>query len=242
MRQRTTIPLTLIVRSVTSLYPRRSILGLSLFIGQAFLYNSILFGFGNLLSLYFHTPSGNTPYYLAVFAAGNFAGALLLSPLFDTVGRKPMISGTYLLSGVLLIGTGLLFKAHDLNDVTFTACCCVVFFFASAGASAAYLTVSEIFPMETRALCIAVFYAIGTGIGGVIGPQVFSRLINTGSYEQVFIALSLGAVMMILGGLAELVFGVRAERRSLEQIAQPLTVEEDASSGGRGRASAAAVA
>ncbi len=220
VRQRTTIPLTLIVRSVTSLYPRRSILGLSLFIGQAFLYNSILFGFGNLLSLYFHTPSGNTPYYLAVFAAGNFAGALLLGPLFDTVGRKAMIAGTYLLSGVLLIGTGLLFKAHDLNDVTFTACCCVVFFFASAGASAAYLTVSEIFPMETRALCIAVFYAIGTGIGGVIGPQVFSRLINTGSYEQVFIALSLGAVMMILGGLAELVFGVQAERRSLEQHRQ----------------------
>ena len=154
-----------------------------------------------------------------------------------------MISSTYMLSGVLLIGTGLLFKAHDLDDVTFTACCCAVFFFASAGASAAYLTVSEIFPMETRALCIAVFYAIGTGIGGVIGPQVFSRLINTGSYEQVFLALSLGAVMMILGGVAELVFGVKAERRSLERIAKPLTVE-DASSGGGGRdpAGAAAVA
>ena len=125
------------------------------------------------------------PYYLAVFAAGNFAGRCSLSPLFDTVGRKPMIAGTYLLSGALLIVTGLLFRAHDLNDVSFTACCCVVFFFASAGASAAYLTVSEIFPLETRALCIAVFYAIGTGIGGIIGPQVFSRLINTGSYEQV---------------------------------------------------------
>ena len=98
-----------------------------------------------------------------MFAVGNFAGALLLSPLFDTIGRKPMIAGTYLLSGVLLIVTGLLFKAHDLNDISFTACCCVVFFFASAGASAAYLTVSEVFPLETRALCIAVFYAIGTG-------------------------------------------------------------------------------
>ncbi len=235
VRQRKTIPLPLIVRSVVSMYPRRTILGLSLFIGQAFLYNSILFGFGNLLSLYFHTPSGNTPYYLAVFAVGNFAGALLLSPLFDTVGRKPMIAGTYLISGVLLIGTGLLFKAHDLNDVTFTACCCVVFFFASAGASAAYLTVSEIFPMETRALCIAVFYAVGTGIGGVIGPQVFSRLINTGSYEQVFIALSLGAVMMILGGVAELFFGVKAEGESLENIAKPLTVEDGASSRGAPR-------
>jgi MFS family permease len=102
----------------------------------------------------------------------------------------------------------------------------VVFFFASAGASAAYLTVSEVFPLETRALCIAVFYAIGTGIGGVIGPQVFSRMINTGSYEQVFLALGLGAVMMILGGVAELFFGVKAERESLEQIARPLTVED----------------
>ncbi len=226
VRQRRTIPLSLIVRSVVSLYPRRTILGLSLFIGQAFLYNSILFGFGNLLSLYFHTPSGNVPYYLAVFAAGNFAGALILSPLFDTWGRKPMIAGTYILSGALLIVTGFLFKAHDLDAVSFTACCCVVFFFASAGASAAYLTVSEVFPLETRALCIAVFYAVGTGIGGVIGPQVFSRMINTESYEQVFLALSLGAVMMILGGLAELVFGVKAERESLESIAKPLTVED----------------
>jgi MFS family permease len=226
VRQRKTIPLPLIIRSVVTLYPRRSILGLSLFIGQAFLYNSILFGFGNLLSLYFHTPSGNVPYYLAVFAVGNFAGALLLSPLFDTWGRKPMIAGTYILSGALLIVTGLLFKAHQLDDISFTACCCVVFFFASAGASAAYLTVSEVFPLETRALCIAVFYAIGTGIGGVIGPQVFSRMINTESYEQVFLALSLGAVMMILGGMAELVFGVKAEGESLESIAKPLTVED----------------
>ena len=227
VRQRKTIPLPLIFRSAVTMYPRRTILGLSLFIGQAFLYNSILFGFGNLLSLYFHTPSGNTPYYIAVFAAGNFAGALLLSPLFDTLGRRPMIAGTYLISGVLLVGTGLLFKAHSLNDVTFTACCCVVFFFASAGASAAYLTVSEIFPLETRALCIAVFYAVGTGIGGVIGPQVFSRLINTGSYQQVFYALSLGAVMMMLGGIAELLFGLKAERQSLESIARPLTATED---------------
>jgi MFS family permease len=239
VRQRRTIPLPMIFRSAISMYPRRTVLGLSLFIGQAFLYNSVLFGFGNLLSLYFHTPSGNVPYYLAVFAVGNFAGALLLSPLFDTVGRKPMIGGTYLLSGVLLIGTGLLFKAHDLNATTFTACCCVVFFFASAGASAAYLTVSEIFPMETRALCIAVFYAVGTGIGGVIGPQVFSRMINTESYEQVFLALSLGAVMMILGGLAEIVFGVKAERASLEDIAKPLTAEDARSPGAETRAAGA---
>jgi MFS family permease len=235
VHQRRTIPLSLIIRSVVTLYPRRTILGLSLFIGQAFLYNSILFGLGNLLSLYFHTPSGNVPYYIAVFAAGNFAGALLLSPLFDIVGRKPMIAGTYILSGALLIITGLLFRGHHLNDISFTACCCVIFFFASAGASAAYLTVSEVFPLETRALCIAVFYAVGTGIGGVIGPQVFSRMINTGSYQQVFLALGLGAVMMILGGIAELFLGVNAERRSLESIARPLT----ASAPGHNRRAAA---
>jgi MFS family permease len=234
VHQRRAIPLSTIVRSVVTMYPRRTVLGLALFIGQAFLYNSILFGFGNLIGLYFHTPSGNTPYYIAVFAAGNFAGALLLSPLFDIVGRKPMIAGTYILSGVLLIGTGLLFREHQLDDISFTACCCAVFFFASAGASAAYLTVSEIFPLETRALCIAVFYAVGTGIGGVIGPQVFSRMINTGSYEQVFLALGLGAVMMIIGGIAELVFGIKAERRGLESIARPLTAAGPGSATGSG--------
>jgi MFS family permease len=237
VRQRRTIPLPLILRSVVSMYPRRTVLGLALFIGQAFLYNSILFGFGNLLSLFFHTPSGNTPYYIAAFAVCNFAGALLLSPLFDVIGRRPMIAGTYLLSGALLIATGLLFRAHELTDISFTACCSAVFFFASAGASAAYLTVSEIFPMETRALCIAVFYAIGTGIGGVIGPQVFSRMINTGSYQQVFLALGLGAVMMMIGGVAELLFGPAAEGRSLESLARPLTA---AGRGGREPAEAPA--
>jgi MFS family permease len=242
IHQRRAIPLSMIVRSVVTMYPRRTVLGLSLFIGQAFLYNSILFGFGNLISLYFGASSGNTPYYIAVFAAGNFAGALLLSPLFDIVGRKPMIAGTYIVSGVLLIVTGLLFKGHQLDDISFTACICVVFFFASAGASAAYLTVSEIFPMETRALCIAVFYAVGTGIGGVIGPQVFSRLINTGSYVQVFYALGLGGVMMIIGGLVELVFGINAERRSLESIARPLTAAGPLSADDRGGARPAATA
>ena len=226
VRQRKTIPLGLILRSVVTMYPRRTILGLCLFIGQAFLYNSVLFGFGALLTIYFHTASGDVPYFIAVFALGNFAGALLLSRLFDTIGRKPMIAGTYLLSGMLLIVTGLLFKEHQLSAVGFEACICVVFFFASAGASAAYLTVSEVFPMETRALCIAVFYAVGTGIGGVIGPQVFNRMVETESYQQVFLAFGLGAVMMIIGGLAEIAFGVKAEREPLERIATPLTVED----------------
>jgi MFS family permease len=226
VRQRKAIPLGLIVRSVATMYPKRTILGVALFVGQAFIYNSVLFGFGLLMTTYFHTASGDIPYYIAVFAVGNFAGALLLGPLFDTIGRKVMIAGTYFASGILLIITGLLFKGHHLDATTFEVCICVVFFFASAGASAAYLTVSEVFPMETRALCIAVFYAVGTGLGGVIGPQVFNRLIESGSYEQVFLAFALGAVMMIMGGLAEIVFGVNAEGESLENIARPLTVED----------------
>ncbi len=227
VHQRRTVPLSLVVRSVFTLYPRRTILGLALFVGQAFLYNSILFGLGNLLGTFFKVSSGNIPYYVAIFAVGNLAGPLLLGRLFDTVGRKPMISGTYLLSGALLIVTALLFRGHDLTAASMTAALTIVFFFASPGVSAAYLTVSEIFPMETRALCIAVFYAIGTGVGGITGPLVFSALISTGSYTKAALALIIGAVVMMIGGLAELVFGVKAERQGLENIAKPLTATDD---------------
>jgi MFS family permease len=226
VRQRRVIPLSLTVRSVVTLYPRRTILGLALFVGQAFLYNSILFGLGDLLGTYFKVSSGDVPYYIAVFAIGNLAGPLLLGRLFDTVGRKPMIAGTYLTSGVLLIITALLFKAGDLSATSLTVALTVVFFFASAGVSSAYLTVSEVFPMETRALCISVFYAVGTGIGGITGPLLFSALITTGKVSQAALALILGAAMMIVGGIAEIIFGVAAEQRGLEDIAQPLTAAE----------------
>ncbi len=240
VRQRRVVPLSLVVRSVLTLYPRRTILGLALFVGQAFLYNSILFGLGNLLGTYFKVSSGDVPYYVAIFAVGNLFGPLLLGRLFDTVGRKPMISGTYLLSGGLLVVTALLFKGHDLTAASITVALTIVFFFASAGVSAAYLTVSEIFPMETRALCIAVFYAIGTGVGGITGPLVFSALISTGSYTKAALALILGATMMIVGGLVELVFGVKAERQGLENIAKPLTAADDGESGREAPAPAAA--
>ncbi len=184
VRQRRVIPLSLTVKSVVTLYPKRTVLGLALFIGQAFLYNSILFGLGNLLGVYFKVASGNVPYYLAVFAVGNLFGPLLLGRLFDTVGRKPMIAGTYILSGVLLIITALLFEAKDLTATSLTVALTITFFFASAGVSAAYLTVSEIFPMETRALCISVFYAVGTGLGGIIGPLLFAHLVSSGKYSQ----------------------------------------------------------
>src|SRR6201999_3949912 len=223
IRQRKSIGLWEIARAIIATYPKRTVLGLSLFIGQAFLYNAILFGYATLLSTFFHVATADAPYYLVAFAAGNLVGPIVLGPLFDTVGRKPMIAGTYILSGVLLLITGYLFKQHQLTATTLTLSWSIVFFFASAGVSAAYLTVSEIFPMETRALAIAVFSAIGTGLGGIIGPQLFGRLVPTGNASDVFVALAIGAVLMIIGGLVELVFGVKAERKRLEGIAKPLT-------------------
>ncbi len=223
IQQRKSIGLWEIARAIAVTYPKRTVLGLALFIGQAFLYNSILFGYATLLSTFFHVATANAPYYLVAFAVGNLLGPILLAPLFDSVGRKPMIAGTYILSGVLLLITGYLFDQHQLNATTLTISWSVVFFFASAGVSAAYLTVSEIFPLETRALAIALFYAIGTGIGGIIGPQVFGRLVPTGNTSDVFFALALGAILMIVGGLVEIVYGVKAERRGLEGIAKPLT-------------------
>jgi MFS family permease len=223
IHQRKAIGLVEITRTVLKDYPKRTVLGLSLFIGQAFLYNSILFGYATLLSTFFGVSTADAPYYLVAFAAGNFLGPIVLGGLFDSVGRKPMIAGTYILSGVLLLITGLLFEQNQLNATTLTLAWAVVFFFASAGVSAAYLTVSEIFPMETRAMCIALFYAVGTGIGGIIGPQLFAPMVATGKASKVFEALAIGAVLMILGGIVELVFGVKAERQRLEGIAKPLT-------------------
>ncbi|HEY1592527.1 MAG TPA: MFS transporter [Solirubrobacteraceae bacterium] len=228
IKQRKSIPLHEIAVAIARTYPKRTILGLALFIGQAFLYNSILFGYATLLSTFFGVATSNAPYYLVAFAAGNLLGPLILGPLFDSVGRKPMIAGTYILSGVLLLVTGYLFEQHSLTAASLTACWSVVFFFASAGVSAAYLTVSEIFPMETRALAIALFYAVGTGIGGIIGPQLFAPMIATGKASEVFKALAIGAGLMIIGGVAELAFGIRAERRGLEGIAKPLTAVSSA--------------
>jgi MFS family permease len=240
IRQRKSIGLWEITSAIVRNYPKRFVLGVGLFIGQAFLYNSILFGYATLLSTFFHVATADAPYYLVAFAAGNLLGPILLAPLFDTVGRKPMIAGTYILSGVLLLITGYLFDQHQLNATTLTISWSVVFFFASAGVSAAYLTVSEIFPMETRALAIAVFYAIGTGIGGIIGPQLFGRLVPTGKTSDVFVALVIGAGLMIAGGVIELVFGVKAERMRLEGIARPLTAVGGAVRTGAQKAGASA--
>jgi MFS family permease len=223
IHQRKSIGFARIAGALIRDYPKRAGLGLALFIGQAFLYNAITFGYAQILQTFFKVPSGSTGYYFAVIAVGNLAGPLLLAHLFDSLGRKFMITATYVGSGVLLLVTAWLFHAGALNAVTMTVCWCVVLFFASAGASSAYLTVSEIFPMETRALAIAFFYAIGTAAGGITGPLLFAHLVGTGKVGDTVVAFVIGAILMILAGLVELVLGVRAERQSLEDLATPLT-------------------
>jgi MFS family permease len=226
IHQRKTIGFGRIASTLVRKYPKRAALGLALFIGQAFLYNAITFGYAQILQTFFKVPSGSTGYYFAVIAVGNLAGPLLMAHLFDSLGRKFMITATYVGSGVLLLITAWLFDIGALNAVTMTVCWCVVLFFASAGASSAYLTVSEIFPMETRALAIAFFYAIGTAAGGITGPLLFSHLVGSGKVGDTVLAFAIGAILMILAGLVELVLGVRAERKSLEDLATPLSAAE----------------
>ncbi|MFD7604073.1 MFS transporter [Streptomyces mirabilis] len=230
IHQRKTIGFLTIARTVLATYRKRAALGLSLFIGQAFLYNAITFGFGAILTKFYDVPTGSTGYYFAVIALGNFLGPLLLGKLFDTVGRRRMIASTYLLSGLLLFGTAWLFGRGSLSAVTLTACWCVALFFASAGASSAYLTVSEIFPMETRAMAIAFFYAIGTAAGGISGPLVFADLTQSGVVGDTVLAFQIGAGLMCAAGLVAAFLAVNAERRSLEDIAAPLSTVAPAES------------
>ena len=215
-----------IARTAVSTYPRRTALGLALFVGQAFLYNAVTFDLGTLLGEFFEVGSGTIPLYIAVFAISNFCGPLILGRFFDTVGRKPMVSATYLLSAAVTAMLGLFLLGGSLTTLSFMAFIIVIFFIASAGASSAYLTVSEIFPMETRALSIAFFYAAGTAAGGIAGPLLFGHLIASGSEDQVAIGFFVGAVVMAVGGIAEILFGVSAEQETLEDVAEPLTAEE----------------
>jgi MFS family permease len=231
VRQRRAIGFGTVAKTMVQMYPRRTIVGLALFIGQAFLYNSVFFGFALILSTFYGVGSGSAGYYVFFFAIGNFAGPLVLGRFFDSIGRKPMIAGTYILSGTLLIVTAFLFEAEVLNATTQTLAWCVIFFFASAGASSAYLTVSEIFPMETRAMAISFFYAIGTAIGGISGPYLFGKLIESEERGQVMLGFILGGVLMIAGGIVQAILGVEAAGKQLEDVAKPLTAE-DAESGG----------
>lgn len=224
VHQRRSIPFRSIVRTAVRDYPRRSILCVALFVGQAFIYNGITFNLGTLMTKFFHVSTGIVPIFLIFYAGANFLGPLLLGRLFDTVGRIPMIAGTYLGSAVLgVLLAGLFAETGVFDRWTFIVVVMATFFLASAGASAAYLTSSEIFPMETRALSIAFFYAIGTAVGGIAGPLLFGPLITTGNVRLVALAFLIGSVLMGAGAAAELFFGVKAERQQLEDIAQPLT-------------------
>ena len=226
LRMRDHTPLREVARTLLHTYRQRSLVGLALMVAQAFFYNAIFFTYALVLSSFFHIPSNHIGWYILPFAAGNFLGPLLLGRLFDTIGRRAMIAFTYGISGILLAVSGYLFAAGYLTAQTQTIAWMVIFFFASPAASAAYLTVSETFPLEVRALAIAMFYAIGTGIGGVAGPALFGALIDTGSRTSVFAGYCLGSVLMIAAALIGWRYGVAAERRSLETVASPLAVVE----------------
>jgi MFS family permease len=219
-----------LARTLFVKYPKRSVLGATLMITQSFLYNAIFFTFALVLHKVYSVPTNDTPYYYMFFAMGNLIGPLTIGRLFDTIGRRRMISGTYLVSGTLLVISAIMFKAGVLDATTQTICWCVIFFFASAGASAAYLTVSEIFPVEVRAKAIAVFFAIAQSFGA-LGPWLYGLLIGNGQdHSRLFVGYLIGAAAMIIGGLVELALGVSAEGRSLEDVASPLSAVSRSSS------------
>ena len=215
-----------IIRTMLKDYPTRSLLGFSLMVGQAFLYNAIFFTYGLVLTTFYHIDPSTVGLYLIPFAIGNIIGPLTIGRLFDTIGRRQMISFTYIISGVLLTITGWLFLQGYLNAVTQTICWSIIFFFASAGASSAYLTVSEVFPLEVRALAIALFYAIGTGAAAV-APLLFGVLIASNKPIEVFYGDLFGAALMAGAGIVAVFFGVKAERQSLESVARPLSFVEE---------------
>jgi len=207
-------------------YPRRVVLGVSLMLAQAFLYNAIFFTYALVLTRYYGVAEARVGLYLLPFAAGNFLGPLVLGPLFDQLGRRVMITATYGLTGALIIATGALFAVGALDAITQTVAWSVVFFFASAAASSAYLTVGECFPLEVRASAIAWFYAVGTGLGGIASPIVFGYLIETGGRAEVFAGYALGGCLMLAAAAVARALAVDAERRSLEAVAAPLALRE----------------
>ena len=219
-----------LLRLLFTSYTKRAILGATLMITQSFLYNAIFFTYTLVLTKFYDVPATTAPMYLIAFAIGNLAGPLLLGKFFDTIGRRKMITGTYVLSGGLLAISALMFQAGMLDALTQTIAWCVIFFFASAGASSAYLTVSEIFPVEVRAKAIAIFFAIAQCFGA-IGPVFYGWLIGDGSDPtKLTIGYLIGAAIMIIGGVVEWAIGVNAEQRSLEDITDPLSLVKEGSS------------
>jgi MFS family permease len=226
LRMRDHTPLREVARTLFSLYRQRALVGLALMIAQAFFYNAIFFTFALVLTDFYGIAANRIGWYILPFAAGNFLGPLLLGRLFDTLGRRAMITLTYGVSGILLALSGYLFSIGVLDAETQTIAWMVIFFFASPAASAAYLTVSETFPLEVRALAIAVFYSIGTGIGGVVGPALFGALIDTGSRNSVFAGYLLGSGLMVAAAIIAWRYCIAAERQALESVARPLAFVE----------------
>jgi MFS family permease len=225
IRARRFTPLHQVWQALVHTHRRRTLVGLSLMIAQAFFYNAIFFTYALVLTAFYGIAANQVGWYLLPFALGNVLGPIFLGRFFDTIGRRPMIAATYAISGLLLALTGALFAAGLLSATAQTAAWTLIFFFASAAASSAYLTVSETFPLEIRALAIAFFYAVGTGVGGVAAPWLFGALIDTGSRMSLFGGYLLGAALMIAAGLIALRYGVDAERKPLEAVAVPLSVE-----------------
>jgi MFS family permease len=223
LRPRHFTPLAEVWDAIVNSHRRRTLVGLSLMVSQAFFYNAIFFTYALVLTEFYGIPSDRVGLYILPFAIGNFLGPLLIGRLFDSWGRRPMIALTYALSGVLLAVTGYLFAQGLLSATGQTIAWSVIFFFASAAASSAYLTVSETFPLEIRALAIAFFYAVGTGIGGVVAPAVFGVLIETGSRVNVAAGYLLGAVLMLAAAVVAALYCVPAERKPLEVVAPPLS-------------------
>jgi len=209
-----------------SAYRQRALVGLTLMTAQAFFYNAVFFTFALVLTDFYGIAANQIGWYILPFAAGNFLGPLLLGRLFDTLGRRVMITFTYGISGALLALSGYLFAIGVLSAQNQTIAWMIIFFFASPAASSAYLTVSETFPLEVRALAIAMFYSIGTGIGGVAGPALFGALIDTGSRNSVFAGYLLGSGLMIVAAVVAWRFAISAERRTLEAVARPLAFVE----------------
>ena len=226
IRTRTHTPWREIWDTIVHQHRRRSLLGFVLMLAQAFFYNAIFFTYGLVLMRFYGVPAERVGVYLLPFALGNVLGPFVIGHLFDTIGRKKMIAATYAISGVLLALTGWLFQAGMLTAQTQTLAWTLIFFVASAAASSAYLTVSEIFPLEIRAMAIAIFFAIGTLAGGVGAPVLFGWIIGTGSRGGLAIAYYVGAGLMIGAAIVEAVIGVAAERRSLEHVAAPLSSHE----------------
>ncbi len=226
IRTRTHTPWREIWQAIVHDHRRRSVLGFVLMLTQAFFYNAIFFTYPLVLMRFYGVPAEKAGLYLVPFALGNVLGPIVLGHLFDTIGRKPMIAGTYIVSGILLALTGWLFQAGLLDARSQTLAWMVIFFVASAAASSAYLTVSEIFPLEIRGFAIAIFYAFGTLAGGVGAPILFGWIIGTGSKGALLTGYLVGAGLMVAGGLTEAWLGVAAERRSLESVAPPLSSRE----------------